>query len=559
MIKRKEAIYTSDILVVGGGIGGLMAAIAAADAGADVIVAEKADTRRSGSGATGNDHFLCYIPEVHAHGLEDVLTEMNNSLIKGNADPDIQRKFLEHSFEVVKDWHKWGIDMQPHGEWEFNGHAFPGRTRIFLKYNGYNQKEVLTREAKKRGVKIVNKTSVTEFLVEDGAIVGAMGIDTSEVEPSVVLFRAKALISATGSTSRLYPSITPSQLCNIGHFPANTGGGRAAAYRAGAKLVNLAMPNTHAGPQYFERCGKATWIGVLSDTQGKAVGPFVTQPTKELGDITADVWHSVFTDKMRDGTGPVYMNCSGIADEDYDYMMWGLTCEGDTSLIDALDADQIDVRKHMVEFTKYEPILVGRGIQIDENGRTNIDGLYAAGDEVGNFRSDISGAAVIGRFAGQHAAGYAKGKAHTSSDLAKHALVLENQAFYASLLDEDRPARWQELNHGLQQILNDYAGIQFVRSESLLKTGYQYLLQLEKKAVRDVRAGNSHELMRALESFDLLLLGKLICKTALERKESRGMHKRSDYTFTNPLLDRKMLEIWQENGAQKLDWRDWVG
>jgi thioredoxin reductase len=54
--------------------------------------------------------------------------------------------------------------------------------------------------------------------------------------------------------------------------------------------------------------------------------------------------------------------------------------------------------------------LIGRGIEIDEFGRTNIPGLYAAGDEVGNFRADIAGAAVMGRFAGEHGAAVSKGK-----------------------------------------------------------------------------------------------------------------------------------------------------
>ena len=65
MIPISDKIECCDVLVVGGGMGGLMAAIAAADGGASVLVAEKADTMRSGSGTTGNDHFVCYIPEVH--------------------------------------------------------------------------------------------------------------------------------------------------------------------------------------------------------------------------------------------------------------------------------------------------------------------------------------------------------------------------------------------------------------------------------------------------------------------------------------------------------------
>lgn len=497
MIKIQDEIKECDVLVVGGGIGGLMAAIAAAEDGAKVIVAEKSDTRRSGSGATGNDHFNCYIPEVHQCDIEVILEELNNSLVGGNADPYIQKKFLEHTFEVVQDWNAWGINMQPHGEWEFNGHAFPGRKRIFLKYDGHNQKEVLTREALKRGVTIQNKTPIAEFLTDrTGKIVGALGIDITKEEPSIVLFRAKAVISATGNTSRLYPSITPSQMFNTGHCPNNTGGGRAAAYRAGAKLINLEIPNTHAGPKYFERCGKATWIGVISDSKGNSISPFVKKPTKELGDITADVWHSLFEDKMRDGTGPVYMNCTETLPEDLEYMKWGLKCEGDTSLLDALEDSGIKFEEHMVEFTKYEPILVGRGIEIDDNGKTNVQGLYAAGDEVGNFRCDIAGAAVIGRFAGHDAAKYSKETDFENIDLKQTEKVREIQEFCTGLLENDGISGWDELNHGIQQILNDYAGIQFVRSETLLNAGLLYLEQLEKKAKEELHVTNAHELMK---------------------------------------------------------------
>lgn len=64
-IKVRQDVVKTDVLIVGGGIAGMQAAIAAAETGVDVIVAEKADTRRSGCGATGNDHFICYIPDYH--------------------------------------------------------------------------------------------------------------------------------------------------------------------------------------------------------------------------------------------------------------------------------------------------------------------------------------------------------------------------------------------------------------------------------------------------------------------------------------------------------------
>lgn len=558
MLKTNPEIKECDVLIVGGGIGGLMASIAAADGGAKVILCDKSNTLRSGSGATGNDHFACYLPDsLHKElTIDDWVKEFDQSMVGGHADPTIQKAFGLRSFEVVQDWHKWGINMKPHGDWECLGHSFPGRPRIWLKYDGHNQKKVLTTEALKRGVIIENHSPVTEYLKdESGKIVGVIAVDISQLEPQVKLYKAKAVVSASGNTSRLYPSITGGYMFNTAHCPCNAGGGRAAAYRIGAELVNMEMPNTHAGPKYMERCGKATWIGVLTDPNGVPVGPFVTKPSKELGDITADVWHSVFKDKLNDGTGPVFMNCTETSQDDLDYMTWALECEGDTSILDAMAKQGIDLHKDIVEFTQYEPMLIGRGVQIDEHAATNIPGLYAAGDETGNFRSDIAGAAVMGRIAGESAAAYALNVENTT-DITKLPTVESCITFYSELMEREKGSSWKELNMAVQQIMADYAGIDRVRSDNMLSTGLKYLVDLEKTAKKTVMCKDSHELMRALEAFDLLLVGKIICFTAMERKESRGMHKRSDYTFTNPLLNGKFVVVKDEGSHPVCSWRD---
>ena len=90
-------VYEADVLVVGGGVAGLMAAIAAAEKGARVLVAEKADSRRSGSGAAGNDHFRCFLPEYHKT-LDSILQQTLNSPIGMTRDPVILRQSLEKSF-----------------------------------------------------------------------------------------------------------------------------------------------------------------------------------------------------------------------------------------------------------------------------------------------------------------------------------------------------------------------------------------------------------------------------------------------------------------------------
>jgi succinate dehydrogenase/fumarate reductase flavoprotein subunit len=119
---------------------------------------------------------------------------------------------------------------------------------------------------------------------------------------------------------------------------------------------------------------------------------------------------------------------------------------------------------------------------------------------------------------------------------------------------EEGPS-WQEANLALQQIMNDYAGTA-VRSETLMGAGLKYLRDLKKKAVGSLRAEDSHTLMRCLETLDLMQCGELILLTALERKETRALHVRSDYTFTNPLLQDKFITVRQEKGKIRIDWRD---
>jgi len=487
--------------------------------------------------------------------MAPIMKEYKNSLVGGYADDSLATKFLEQSFDRVRDWDSWGISMRPTGKWEFTGHAFPGRPRIWLKYAGHNQKEVLTRQAKKGGVRIENHLPISDVITEDGEAVGALGLSIRKGEPLFRVIRAKSVILATGSASRLYaPAPSPGLLFNTAFCPSCTGGAQAAAYRAGARLVNMEFPNRHAGPKFLARCGKATWIGVVSDPRGKPVGPFVTKPTKELGDITADVWNTVFTDMMVSGKGPAYMDCSGTSEEDIEYMMWGLKSEGNTAMLDYMKKEGIDVRRHMVEFMQYEPHLIGRGVEIDLGGQTCVPGLYAAGDPVGNFRADIAGAATYGWIAGESAAQRAKGM--TGFKKTEKCPVLgERIKLYSAFAERENGPDWKEANLALQQIMTDYAGV-MVRSETLLKAGLNYFRDLREKAQASMKADNSHALMRCLEVLDLMACGEAIFLTALERKETRAQHKRSDFPFTNPLLQEKFLTIHEEKGKPKLEWRD---
>ena len=338
MLPIKE-ILDADVVIVGGGVGGLMAAVSAARNGARTIVLEKANTKRSGSGAGGNDHFACYIPEVHGD-LATARQATLESMVGPDQDRDVLDASLERSLEILEMWHSWGIDMKlgRNGGWLFEGHAFPGKPRVFLKYNGSNQKKVLTEQARKAGAVIVNHSPVLEMLpAPGGGIGGVLALDTTEERPAFRIVRARAVIMAAGNACRLFVSAnTPGLMFNVGVCPANTGESIAQFWRIGGALVGMDRGYRHAGPRYSSRCGKSTWIGVYRYPDGEPIGPFTSKPSRETSDITGDIWNSSFSDLMVNGRGPAMMDCAGASREDLDHMIWAMGCEGMTGFVNQI-------------------------------------------------------------------------------------------------------------------------------------------------------------------------------------------------------------------------------
>jgi succinate dehydrogenase/fumarate reductase flavoprotein subunit len=543
MIEEK---MKADVLCIGGGPAGLMAAIRAGELGANVIVADKANTLHSGSGSAGNDHFMCYIPDVHGKDIKPLLDELKRQPL-GARRPEFGQRVLEESFDIVKLWDGWGIPMKYKGKWEFAGHAFPGRPLMWLKYAGGNQKRVLTEQALKRGARIVNRVNVFEVLVDKGRAVGALGLDTWNDQ--IIEFQAKAVFLGTGGCGRLYPASTPGWMFNLPMCPYVTGDGRSMVYRAGGELHDMEHIGQWAGIKYFARAGKATWIGVLRGPDDKPIGPFVTKPDRVYGDITSDCWSTVFDDYMKTGKGPVYMDCRGASKEDLDYMRYWLLQEGNKGILDNMAEEGIDPGRHAIEFRSYDTHLRG-GVRYNLNGETSVKGLFAAGQE---YFGHMAIAVIYGWLAGENAARYASegdfGDISTAREKAGERLGL-----IEDILSRDEGATWKEANFAVQQIMAEYAG--GVRSETLLDQGLLNLTRLREKVAGTLMARNGHELGRCLEVLSLLDVGELVMLCARERRETRANHRRTDYPFTNPLLD-KALVIRKEAGKPVLEWKEY--
>jgi len=353
----------------------------------------------------------------------------------------------------------------------------------------------------------------------------------------------------TGGCCRLYPSSTPGWLFNLPICPVVTGDGRAMTYRAGGELFDMEFTGQWAGLKYFARAGKATWIGVLRTADDKPIGPFITKPDKVHGDSTADCWTTVFDDYMKSGRGPVYMDCRGASHEDIEYMKHWLRNEGNQGILDYMDEVGIDPGKHAIEFRTYDIGLNG-GILYNPQGETTLKGLYSSGQE---YSGGMSFSAVFGWIAGESMASYAKSNEHADKfDLAREQLD-EKVRLLTLMLNRNSGPSWHEANIALQQIMWEYAGL--VRSETLLDQGLRNLQRLKNKVTSSIVACNGHELGRCIEVLNLLDVGEAVMLCARERKETRAKHNRTDFPFTNPLLD-KYLVIKLEKDKPVLKWQD---
>ena len=545
----EKRYYETEFLCIGGGIAGLMAAIRAADHGMKCIVIDKSNAKRSGSSGLGNDHFICYLPEVHGDYevfINDVMKLQNGARIR-QMGPAWARAFFFKTGEIVRLWDEWGISMKHNGEYYFAGHALPGRTHAFLKYNGVDQKVVLVKQAQKRGVEIHNRCMGYELLLDgSGRVAGAVAVDTRE--KILHIYRASAVCLGTGLANGVYPF---NRLGSIGMNPAPinlTGDGRMMAYRAGAELCNLEMPHLHSGAKYFSRSGQATWEGVLRDPRGKPVGPFFTKPEPLCGDITMEVDKSIIERFNREGKGPVFMDMTGLTRDQLNTMEHWLKQEGNCTLLRHLQQEGVDLIDTAVEFATYPMSMPpAAGIAFNDRSETCVNGLYAAGDE---GYGGIAGAAVTGWWAADAAAEYVRSVSVADPDEAPVTAV-ENRA--EEILSRRHAAHWTEARYALQNIANDYCGE--TRTEDMLSHGLRHLRNVHRRALETLGAATPHELGYCLGVLNLYELAELMFLMAEDRRETRGLHRRPDYPLPNLTLDGLRHYIRREGDKNVMTWR----
>ena len=587
----QEEVAECDVLVLGGGLAGCFAAIAAAQKGKSVILVEKGATERSGSAGTGVDHWesACTNPcsQVTPEEIAEAYVEEQDYYSNGIAHYITCREGYDRMLDVES----YGGKIRD-TEDEFKGAEFrDDKTKLMFAYDYKNKftlriwgstfKPALKKELERVGVRIYDRTEATALLTKtvDGKKrgIGAMGMNVHTGK--FLIFKAKATILTMSRPARIW--LFNSDMMGLSEFrpPQSIGSGHAMGFRAGIEFAlmekSVRGEFSAAGrsfPPYGAGNNHNTWYAAtMVDARGVEI-PYVDRDGNELKTVSERYYPAkgqkfflkggVIDNPKYEFRGPETVDFEELMKRGYQLpfyadlsrmpeferkVIWGMMVgeEGKTKIpiLKNYNDRGFDPTKHMLQsygtgwqsasFLDQERQLFGApgGILNDWDMKTNIDGIYAAGDQL--FASDCAGFACC---TGHYAEDYDAGEADR-----------ERARLFAPLYREEG-MDWRELNMAIAKAMQNYCG--GVKCDDLLKEGLDLLESFEKDIVPQISCENPHELMRAHEVFDILDVAKLILHACIARKSSSAplFFQRSDYPQMDPEEDKRIITIRQENG-----------
>jgi len=533
--QRNEVTLKTDVLIIGGGSAGTMAALAARKKGLDVILVDKANINRSGCGAAGNDHFMAVLETGPDWDTPEAFLTWYKRLTQGLVDTKVVEKVYTNRIKGLVDYmEKIGIQMRIDTEnndfVRTKSFAQPGE--YFINFDGRSLKPIISKEAEDAGVKCIRQVYITDLLKQEERVVGAVGFNIRNGDSYIL--EASAVVLATGNVSRMYrnPSGFP---YNAWHSPYNNGSAQAMAYKAGADLKNMEFVNYTLTPKNFSASALNAIVGmggyIVNSLGERYVLKYHEQG--EQGPRWTMPWGTYW--ELKEGRGPCYFDVRHLSDEALEHLLNHLLPVDKNTFMDYCNQKGLDLKKDLLEIQISEgqiPAFVGSvtGIHIDENCLTTVPGLYAAG-----------GCAVsICNLAGSMAVGEAAGEA-AADEILRNSIQIKPDPEIISELKARAFEPLQRVNEleesrfegKLHQVMAEYVGIG--RTKLGLETGIKELKKL-KDLTKVLGANDGHVLMRVHEAQDMLLLAELIIRGALTREESRfGLsHYRGDYPETNP-------------------------
>lgn len=518
----RETGLDSDVLVIGGGTAGCLAAIAARERGARVVVVEKGGSiTRSGSCASGMDHYNAILGEGPWDTPEAHLESLPNSR-PGLTDMRVAAVYARENKRVFDYLEGIGVPFRDGKTGQYLRIAgMGGKQTQTVSFEGARIKPIVAAQVKKLGINVLERVAVLGLLTGVGRVAGALGFQVRNGEMFVL--KAKTVVVATGGAGRLYPP-PYGQPFAIGHPPYNTGDGHMMAFQAGAALTNMEFIGCAVSPKGFNVPGITGFLSkgaYLINSRGERY-MFNYHPWGEHAPRNL-VAYAMYKE-YEEGRGQCYVDCRHLTQEAIEFIKRGIRNERIT-LLDYFAARGIDIARDPIPFEVRRYGVEGTGLMIDERCASTVEGLFAAGDCT-NTTYALSGACTFGFVAGARAAEEAlRFKGEVEVDVQ---LVAEfREKIFAPLVRKEG-VHYSEVERELRQIMVNQVG--FVRDDGGLLEAITRLKGLQKETVKLV-AGNYHELMRANETYNLVDTALLVATAARERKESRvGLsHNRSDF------------------------------
>jgi len=539
---RDQIEMLCDLLVVGGGVSGIMAAITACEQGASVIVADLAHTRRSGDAGHGNDHLAAYL---NLGGKWDTSEEFLNLYVRlsqGFVDREVvDATSVSVIPEMIERLENSGIQLKDSktGKYIRTG-AFDQPQGYYINFEAADMKPRMVKEARRLGAKMLNRVMIVDPLLgDDGRIIGAVGFNIRSGE--FYLIRSRGVLLSTGSISQIWKNPTP-YMFNVWHGAYNGGAPYCLAWHAGAEIANCELSATSLVPKGFSAAGFNAIFG-MGGHLVNALGERFTlnhHPRGERGPRWLICW--AVHEEKKASRGPVYVDVRHLSPEAIEHLTNHLLPVDKLTFIDYLNQKRIDLSTDLLEVDLSEQALPGftgkpYGIIMDRRCWTGIPGLYVAGATSTPCYA-LSGAFTTGISAGREA-----GKAVLNASdppAPKKEVVKTLREKLLSPLKLTKGIPWQDFERKRQQIMTHYVG--FERHEQGLLKAMDELGSLET-VYKEIKANNFHELMRTTAAGHLLDVSKLVVWGALERKESRfgHGHHRTDYPETEEAYHGSIL------------------
>lgn len=546
----------TDILIIGGGTAGCFAALTVREiSDATVLIAEKANIKRSGCLAAGVNAINAYI--VRGRTPEDYV-----DYAKADADYIVREDLLltmaQGLNRVTKKMEDLGLVVLK----DENG-EYIARGNRNIKINGENIKPILADAVSHLAdVRIMNQVNVIDYIVHENRIFGAFAIDVNE--EILYEIRANKVICATGGAAGLYRPNNPGfSRHKMWYPPFNTGAGYAMGIRAGAEMTTFEM-------RFIALRCKDTIAPTGTLAQG--VGAKQINSKGEIyetkyGITTSDRVYGTIKENQ-EGRGPCYLRTEGITRLQDEELKKAYLNMAPSQTLRWIESGK-NPSEQNVEIEGTEPYIVGghtaSGYWIDTKRETTIRGLFAAGDVAGGCpQKYVTGALVEGELAAKAAVEQLEEKAScVFSEEEEARLVSGKKDEVENTLNyQNAFFTTEQLEEAMQKVMDTYAGgigsnYQFNEKQlDLADEKIDQIISLSKQ----LRAGDMHELMFVYELKERLTVCKSVIAHLRARKETRWHSFAENLDYPNKCSEwLKYVNSVLIDGKLEIIYRDLVG